>query len=84
MSKSIDPKELVLMQNFPPDVWQTVVVCNNGEIDHGDFMSQSEVVLEYVQLQAEVEEGDQVYVQPVWNMYWHKEEVTKLMEEGKV
>ena len=83
MSKSIDPKELVLMHNFPPDAWQTVIVGAKGELEHGDFLSLEVTIQEFAELQAEVDENEQVYIVPVWNMLWHEDEVNALIRAAE-
>ena len=81
MSKSIDPKALVLMRNFPPDAWQTVLIRENGQEEPGDLLLLNEAVEEFVTLWAEANEYERVYIEPVWNMSWHEADVDKLMQE---
>ena len=79
MSKSIDPKELVLVHNFPPDAWRTVIVRAKGELEYGDFLSLEVTLQEYAELLEEVDENEQVYIVPAWHGSWHEDEVNALI-----
>ena len=80
MPKHIDEMELVLMQNCPPDAWQTVIVHASGTHEYGDFLGFNEAFAQYLEMQEEIDEGATVFLSPAWNMFWHKEEVIGLMQ----
>lgn len=82
MAKGIDPKELVLMKNFPPDAWQIVVVRVTGEPEYGDFLELPDAIAEFVELHENAKKNKQVYIVPVWIMFSHEEAVNKLMQRS--